>query len=110
MTNGQEDYCGIGEWPKDFTEDTKATKCSDLRTSSLTAHAAQVVASLVRGRFEGVLGEFGFRRGTGTGDAIGMLRIVPEGTVDTDGELCACFIQWQKANGRVNADPKGHWH
>jgi hypothetical protein len=65
-----------GEWPKDFTEVTmvalkrtpKARKCTDHRTISLTAHAAKVVASVIRRRsektIEEVLGEdqFGFRK------------------------------------------------
>jgi hypothetical protein len=51
-----------------------------------------------------VLGEdqFGFRRVKGTMDAIGMLRIISERTLKIDAELCACFIDWQKAFDRVN--------
>jgi len=81
-----------GEWPKDFTEVTmitvkkkpRATKCSDHRTISLIAHTAKIVAKILRRRIEkkieDVLGEdqFGFRRGKGTRDAIGMLRIISE--------------------------------
>jgi len=81
-----------GEWPKDFTEVTmialkkkpQATKCSDHRTISLIAHTAKIVAKILRTRTEkkikDVLGEeqFGFRRGKGTRDAIGMLRIILE--------------------------------
>ena len=66
-----------GEWPKDFTEitmialkkKTQATKCSDHRTISLTAHTAKIIAKILRRRIErkieAVLGEdqFGFRRG-----------------------------------------------
>jgi hypothetical protein len=33
----------------------------------------------------------------GTRDAIGMLRIISEPTLGIDEELCACFIDWQKA-------------
>jgi hypothetical protein len=29
--------------------------------------------------------------------AVGMLRIISEWTLDVDEELCACFIDWQKA-------------
>jgi hypothetical protein len=63
-------------------------------------------------KIEGVLWEdpFGFRRGKGTGDAIGMLRIIPERTLDRDGELCACFIDWQNACDRINAYPNEQWH
>jgi len=104
-----------GEWPQDFTEvtmfalkKTKATKCSDYRTISLIAHTAKIIAKILRGRIEkkieGVLGEeqFGFRRGKGTRDAIGMMRIITERTLELDEELCVCFIDWQKAFDRVN--------
>jgi hypothetical protein len=86
----------------------KATKRSDHRTVSLIARAAKIVARILTGRNErkigDVLGEdqFGFRGGKGTRDAIGMLRITSERTLDMDEELCACFIDWQKAFDRVN--------
>ena len=79
-----------GEWPKDFTEvtmialkKTQATKCSDHRTISLTAHTAKIIAKILRRierKIEDVLGvdQFGFRRGKGTRDAIGMMRIIAE--------------------------------
>ena len=105
-----------GEWPKDFTEVTmialkkklQATKCSDHRTISLIALTAQIVAKILRRRIEkkieDVLGEdqFGFRIGKGTRDAIGMLRIMSERTLEIDEELSVCFIYWQKAFDRVN--------
>jgi hypothetical protein len=31
-----------------------------------------------------------------------MLRVISERTSDIDEELCACFIDWQKAFDRVN--------
>jgi hypothetical protein len=83
-----------GEWPRDFIEVTmialkkkpKATKCSDHRTVSIIAHAAKIVVKIFRRRMErkteDALGEdqFGFRRGKGTKEAIGMLRIISERT------------------------------
>jgi hypothetical protein len=81
----------------------KLKKCSDHRTISIIAHTAKILAKILRRRIEreteDALGEdqFGFRRGKGTRDAIGMLRIVSERTLDIDEELCACFIDWQKA-------------
>jgi hypothetical protein len=50
---------------------------------SVIAHAAKVVASIIRRiekKIEDVLGEdqFGFRKGKGTRDAVGMLRIISE--------------------------------
>jgi hypothetical protein len=51
-----------------------------------------------------VLGEdqFGFRRGRGTRDATGLLRIISERTWYTEEELCAWFIDWQKTFDGVN--------
>jgi len=77
-----------GEWPKDFTEVTmivlkkkpEDTKCSDQRTISLIAHTAKIVTKILRSRVEkeveDVLREdqFGFTRGKGTREAVGMLR------------------------------------
>jgi len=86
----------------------QATKCSDHRTVSLIAHTAEIVAKILRRRIEkkieDVLGEdqFGFRRGKGTRDAIGMLRIIWERTLETDKKLSVCFIDGQKAFDRVN--------
>ena len=92
-------------WPKDFTEVTmivlkkkpQATKCSNYCTISLTAHTAKIVARIFRRRIErkieDVLGEnqFGFRRGKGTRDAIGMMRIILERTLEIDEEL-VCLL------------------
>jgi hypothetical protein len=86
----------------------KATKCSDHRTISIIAYAAKIVAGILRRKIErkteDELGEdqFGFRRGKGIRDAIGMLRIISERTLDIDEESCACFIDRQKACDRVN--------
>jgi hypothetical protein len=52
--------CVTGEWPRDFTEVTmialkkkpKATKCNDHRTISIIAHAAKIVARILRRRIE----------------------------------------------------------
>jgi hypothetical protein len=46
--------------------------------------------------------QFGLRRGRGIGDAVGLLRIIPERSLYIDEELCACFIDRQKAFDRVN--------
>jgi hypothetical protein len=106
MTQLSNNICESGEWPKDFTEVTmvalnkkpKARKCTDHRAISLTAHVVKVVASVIRRRsekkIEDVLGEdqFGFRKGNGTRDAIGMLRIISERTLDISEEICVCFI------------------
>jgi retron-type reverse transcriptase len=90
-----------GEWPKDFNEVTmialknnaKATKCSDNCTISIITHAAQIVVRILRRKFERKIedvpaeDQFGFRGGKRTKDAIGMLRIISERTLDIDEEL-----------------------
>jgi hypothetical protein len=55
-------------------------------------------------KIEDVLGEdeFGFRRGKGTRDATGMLRIISERSLDIDEEKRTCFRDWQKACDHVN--------
>jgi hypothetical protein len=105
-----------GEWPRDFIEVTmialkikpKATKCSDHCIISIIAYTAKIVVRILRRRIErkteDAFGEdqFGFRRGKGTRDAVGMLRIISERTLVIEEELCACFIDWQKAFCCVN--------
>ena len=100
-----------GEWPKDFTElkkKTQASKCNNHHTVSIIARTAKIIAKILRRRIErkieDVLGEdqFGFRRGKGTRDVTGMLKIIAERTLEIDVELCICFIDWQKAFERVN--------
>jgi len=94
------------EWPKDFMEVTmialkkkpQATKCNDHRTISLIALTAKIVTKILRRRIEEkieeVIGEdqFRFRRGKGTRNAIGMLRIISERTLEIDEDLYVCFI------------------
>ena len=85
----------------------KATKCRDYCTISLIAYTAKIIAKILRRRIEkkikDALGEdqFGFRRGKGTRDAKGIMRIIAEKT-EIDEELCVCFINWQKAFNLVN--------
>jgi len=38
----------------------------------------------------------------GTRDAIRMLRIISERTLNIEKKLCECFIDWQKVFDRVN--------
>ena len=80
----------------------QATKCSDHRTISLISHTAKILAKILRRRIErkieDVFGEdqFGFRRGKGTRDAIGMMRIIAERTLEIDEERFSYFIDWKK--------------
>ena len=46
--------------------------------------------------------QFGFRKGKGTIDAIGLMRIISERELEVKEEMCLCFIDWQKAFDRVD--------
>ena len=105
-----------GEWPEDFLDVTmiplkkkpQARKCGDHRTISLISHVGKVIARILNRRMESkieaVMGEdqFGFRKGRGTRDAIGMMRIITERVLDEKETLYVAFIDWQKAFDRVN--------
>ena len=58
--------------------------------------------------------QFGFRRGKGTRDAIGMLRILSERTLEIYEELCLLHRLaegvWPSQLDQINADPKGNWY
>jgi hypothetical protein len=64
----------------------------------------RVLRRRIERKIEYVLGEdeFGFRRGKGTRDEIGMLRIISEQTLDTNEELCMYFTDWQMVFDHVN--------
>jgi len=87
---------------------TQVTKCSNHRTISLTAHTAKIIAKILRRRIErkieDVLGKdrFRFGRGKGTRDAIGMMRIISEQTLEIDEGMHVCFIDWQNTFDCVN--------
>jgi hypothetical protein len=86
----------------------QATKCSDHRTIRLIAQTTNILAKINRRRIENKIedilreDQFGFRIGKGTRNAIGILRIISERTLDIDEELSVCFIDRQKATDRVN--------
>jgi len=63
----------------------------------------RILRRKIERKSEDVHGEnrFLFRRGKGTRDAIGMLGIISERTVDIDEELCACFVNWQQVIDHV---------
>jgi hypothetical protein len=90
------------QWAKDFIEvkmivlrkKPKATKRSDHRTISLTAHTAVIVGRILRRRterkIEGVLekDQFWFEQEKGTRGKIGMLRMISESNLDINEKLC----------------------
>jgi hypothetical protein len=57
----------------------------------------KILRRRIERKIEDVLGgQFGFRRGKRTRDAVGLLRIIFKQTLEIGVELCVCFIDWQK--------------
>ena len=77
-------------------------------TISLISHTRKTVACILSKRFKSKIKEviekdqFGFQKGKGTRDAVGLMRIVSERVFDVKGEMCLCYIIWQKAFDRVD--------
>ena len=79
-----------GEWPDEFSKTVVvplpkkegAVKCSDFRTISLIPHASKIMLRIltqrINGKAESYLSasQFGFRKGVGKRDAIGIMRML----------------------------------
>ena len=76
-----------------ITKENQAKTCSDHRTISLISHTGKIVAGIVSKRLESKIEEvieedqFGFRKGKGTRDAIGLMRIISERVLDVKEEV-----------------------
>jgi len=107
------DIYRTGKWPEDFLQTiliplkkkANAVRCEEYRTISLLTHASKVLLRVLTKRLQakvqagGCLGEdqFGFRKGRGTRDAIGALRMMAERSlennqVENNQEICICFV------------------
>ena len=77
-----------------------ATDCSDFRTISLICHASKIVLEIYKKRItskaDEYLGEdqYGFHRGSGTGEAIAAMRITCERSFEHDQEVNICFVDF----------------
>ena len=105
-----------GKWPKDFTKTImipipkkgNAEHCADYRTISLIPHISKILLKVLCKRIESKASDFisrsqfGFRKGVGTRDAIGVLRMLVEKILDFDKDLYICFIDYEKAFDMVN--------
>ena len=105
-----------GKWPDDFTKTVliplpkknNAVKCSDFRTISLICHASKIMLRVLTKRIEAktklLLGrnQFGFRKGCGTRDAIGVMRTLCERSMEYGNDVYICFVDFEKAFDRVN--------
>ena len=91
----------------DVTMKNQGKKCSDHITISVISHTGKIVTRILSKRLESKIEEvieedqFGFRKGKGTRDAIGLMRIISERMLDVKEEMCLCFIDWQKAFDRL---------
>jgi hypothetical protein len=105
-----------GRWPGNFTKSVlipipkkpNADECGDYRTISLIPHISKILLRILNKRIESKVQEyisrsqFGFRKGLGTRDAIGVLRMMMERSIDFDYEVYVCFVDFEKAFDRVN--------
>src|SRR6266516_1762439 len=85
-----------------------ATKCSDYRTINLICHASKIMLKVLTKRIEAkanhLLGrnQFGFRKGCGTRDAVGVMRALRERSLKNENKVYICFVDYEKAFDRVD--------
>ena len=105
-----------GIWPEDFTravmipipKKVHAVECSDYRTISLITHASKILLKILTKRLESKAGmiisgtQFGFRKGCGTREAIGVMRTLCERSLEHGNDIFICFVDFEKAFDRVD--------
>jgi endonuclease/exonuclease/phosphatase family metal-dependent hydrolase len=110
------DMYNKGEWPQDFYKTTmipiekkaNATDCGDYRTISLISHASKIMLRILTKRLEAKANEyisdnqFGFRKGCGTREALAVMRILCERSLEYNNDIYICFIDFEKAFDRVD--------
>ena len=107
-----------GEWPEDLIKTImvpipkicNAQECKHYRTISLISHVGKVITKVILERMRRKIEEnleedqFGFRKGRGTRDAIGCMRMLTERVLELNREICVCFIDYEKAFDMVRWD------
>src|SRR6478609_5648661 len=107
---------GAGIWPSDFTrvvmiplqKKMNAVECSDHRTISLISHATKILLKILTNRIEAKARDFTgrnqlrFIKDCGTRDAIGVMRMICERSLEFENNVYICFIDFEKAFDRVN--------
>ena len=110
------EYVRRGKWPDDFTKTVmiplpkknNAIKCEDYRTISLISHASKIMLKILTKRLEAKVNhligrnQFGFRKGCGTRDAIGVMRTLCERSLEHGNEVYICFVDFEKAFDTVD--------
>src|SRR6476661_6999435 len=85
-----------------------AVECSDHRTISLISHASKILLKIFTNRIETKASDFigrnqfGFRKDCGTRDAIGVMRMICERSLEFGNNVYICFVHFEKAFDRVN--------
>ena len=102
---------GIGNWSKEFIgvevialkRNLKLQNTAIITQSTISQDEYKLVTKVEK-KIENIPGEdqFRFRKGNVIRDAIGILIIISEQSLDVDEELCACFTDWQRAFDRVS--------
>ena len=99
-----------GVWPEDFTKvimislqkKVNAVECGDNQTISLISHASKILLKVLMKRIEAntkdFIGrnQFGFRRGCGTRDAIEVMRVLCERSIEFGNDVYICFVDFEK--------------
>ena len=87
---------------------SNAKICKEFRTISLISHTAKILLRILnrrlRSKMEEILeeGQFGFSKGKGTRDAIGLIRTIGERYIEKDKDVYAVFVDLEKAFDRVD--------
>src|SRR6476469_7659836 len=105
-----------GIWPSDFTrvvmiplqKKMYAVECSDHRTISLISHASKILLKILTNRIDAKVrdfigrNQFGSRKGCGTRDVIGVIRMICERNLEFGNNAYICFVHFEKAFDKVN--------
>src|SRR6478609_5201144 len=89
-----------------------AVACSDHRTVSLISQASKILLNILTNRIEAKAREFirrnqfGFRKGCGTRDAIAVMRMKCERSLEFGNNLYICLVDIEKAFDKVNWEKK----
>ena len=105
-----------GEIPDDLLQSVfitlpkkpKASECGDFRTISLMSHVTKLILKIILNRNqqrlsdEAGLFQFGFKKDSGTREAIFCMRTIIEKALEKGKDVYACFIDYAKAFDRVH--------
>src|SRR6476469_3875998 len=77
-------------------------ECSDHRTISLISHASKILLKILTNRSEAKArdfigrNQFEFRKGCGTRDAIGVMRMICERSLEFGNNIYICSVDFEK--------------